>query len=169
MWNSWFSKSSTESVLDRLLNKVVNVDYPERFHSFLVMGCPTDSDSRKNSTPTLLNSVWHALLVAQKSRYVCVLVWILHCTMARLDDECQDLEKVIIWYSISDSAMMCLKPAYFANGGWLYGVVNSRGTLSITGHQANMGQCRYLLPPTTYLNTKLLGILLVPGDGGLMT
>ena len=39
----------------------------------------------------------------------------LHCTMARLDDEYQDLEEVIVRYSISDSAMMCLKPGDFAN------------------------------------------------------
>ena len=49
--------SSTESALDRLLNNVVNVDYPDRFNSFLVMGCPIDNDSRKNSAPTLLYSV----------------------------------------------------------------------------------------------------------------
>ena len=66
MWNSWFSRSSTESALVRLLNTVVNVDCPERFNLFLVMGWPTDNDSRKNSTPTLLYSVWHALLVAHK-------------------------------------------------------------------------------------------------------
>ena len=28
---------------------------------------------------------------------------------------------------MSDSAMMCLKPSYFANGGGLYYVVNSTG------------------------------------------
>ena len=44
-----------------------------------------------------------------------------------------------------------------------------RGTLSITGPQANMGPCRYLLPPTTYFKTKLHSILLVPVDGGLVT
>ena len=43
------------------------------------------------------------------------------------------------------------------------------GTLSITGPQANMGPCRYLHPPTKYLKTKLHSILLVPGDGGLVT
>ena len=34
--------------MDRLLNKVVNVDYPEIFHSFLVMGCPADKEQHTN-------------------------------------------------------------------------------------------------------------------------
>ena len=34
--------------MDRLLNNVVNVDYPERFNSFLVMGCPTDNEQHTN-------------------------------------------------------------------------------------------------------------------------
>ena len=44
--------------------------------------------------------------------------------MARLDDEYQDFWEVI-YDSILDSATMCLKTTYFANGGWLYEVVNS--------------------------------------------
>ena len=55
------SRSSTESALNRLLNLVVNVDCPEIFNSFLVICCPTDNDSRKNSTPALLYRAFSGL------------------------------------------------------------------------------------------------------------
>ena len=43
--------------------------------------------------------------------------------MARLDDEYQDLEEVTICYIISNSAMMCLKPANIANGGCMRSII----------------------------------------------